>query len=745
MLSGSAGAPDQNPRPKVVWLSRVPPTIIFEYEGGSGSMRLRAPILVPALGAVIACTALWQWCVPAEDTSIQRLSQLPIGSLIRIEGAVIAIDPANTRFWIQDKTGTLPIPLDPSRLGIHVGDTLVLDATITPRPSHPANPPGEPASESVRRSHSSAKLAAPPGQPPDRLSMTNTAPDVGLAVSSYQRRDTRWVLFPSLSLVWLFVLNRRVRLQKAELNRTSGELQKASKTGHALRQLSSEVQTLTQQGNFSRDVVVQDDAEVAPLSVAVNTMVAEIQRWEHISKEAESRLKRMALIDDLTGLPNRRLLADRLSQSITKAQRDLSLVALLHIDLDAFKLVNDNFGHDTGDLVLAKVAQRLRMRYRQSDTLARIAGDEFSLILDNIQDRGDVLKAAQSVLDSLKDPFAVNGHSVQVTGSVGISIFPDARDYGQLLQQADCAMYAAKRNGKSRIVQYTDDLGSAARERLSMEAALQHAIAKGEISLQYQPEYDLASNRIVRFEALARWNHPSLGQVGPVSFIPVAEESGLIVSLGAYVMERACTDALAWQAIAGRPVQVAVNVSTVQFSQDSFFEEVAGILHRTGLHPSLLQIELTESATVGGIERATDMIRRFNRMGVSVAVDDFGTGYSCLTYLPKLAFDTLKLDRSFVGGLMVRRETRSFVESIIGLAHNLQMKVIVEGVETKDQLRLIRSLGADEAQGHLLGLPSANPGALLHEEVRRRILEETYPPPTDYPSDKSNSLVVVRS
>ncbi len=708
-------------------------------------MRLRAPILVPALGAVIACTALWQWCVPAEDTSIQRLSQLPIGSLIRIEGAVIAIDPANTRFWIQDKTGTLPIPLDPSRLGIHVGDTLVLDATITPRPSHPANPPGEPASESVRRSHSSAKLAAPPGQPPDRLSMANAAPDVGLAVSSYQRRDTRWVLFPSLSLVWLFVLNRRVRLQKAELNRTSGELQKASKTGHALRQLSSEVQTLTQQGNFSRDVVVQDVAEVAPLSVAVNIMVAEIQRWEHISKEAESRLKRMALIDDLTGLPNRRLLADRLSQSITKAQRDLSLVALLHIDLDAFKLVNDNFGHDTGDLVLAKVAQRLRMRYRQSDTLARIAGDEFSLILDNIQDRGDVLKAAQSVLDSLKDPFAVNGHSVQVTGSVGISIFPDARDYGQLLQQADCAMYAAKRNGKSRIVQYTDDLGSAARERLSMEAALQHAIAKGEISLQYQPEYDLASNRIVRFEALARWNHPSLGQVGPVSFIPVAEESGLIVSLGAYVMERACTDALAWQAIAGRPVQVAVNVSTIQFSQDSFFEEVAGILHRTGLHPSLLQIELTESATVGGIERATDMIRRFNRMGVSVAVDDFGTGYSCLTYLPKLAFDTLKLDRSFVGGLMVRRETRSFVESIIGLAHNLQMKVIVEGVETKDQLRLIRSLGADEAQGHLLGLPSANPGALLHEEVRRRILEEAYPPPTDYPSDKSNSLVVVRS
>ena len=711
-------------------------------------MKIQAPILVPALGAVIACAALWQCYVRAERTSIQQLAQLQVGSLVHIQGDVIAVDPHGTRFWIEDTTGTLPIALDPVRLGVHIGDTLFLDATIAPNPALTgSDDPTRTPSGNLRRSSASphsSRVSSPANEDPDRLLLSDAAPSVTLAVSAYQRRDARWVFFPSLSVVWLFFLNRRVRLQKSELSRASGVLRKASETSTAIRELSSAVEILAQDGEFNTVVPVYNDTEVAPLSVAVNTMVAEIQRRERFGKDAESRVKQMALIDDLTGLPNRRLLADRLSQSITKAQRDLSLFALLHIDLDAFKLINDSFGHEIGDLVLAKVAQRLRTRYRQSDTLARIAGDEFALILDRIQERGDALSAAQSVLDTLKEPFAINGRSIQISASVGISVFPDAHDFGQLLQQADCAMYAAKRSGKGRIVQYSDDLGSAARERLSIESALQHAIAKGEISLRYQPEYDLLSNRIVRFEALARWNHPSLGHVGPVSFIPVAEETGLIYSLGAYVMERACTDALTWQAIAGRSIQVGVNVSTVQFSQDSFFEEVAGILHRTGLNPTLLQIELTESATVGGIERATAMIRRFTRMGVSVAVDDFGTGYSCLTYLPKLAFDTLKLDRSFVNGLMVRRDTRSFVESIITLAHNLHMKVNVEGVETKDQLQLIRTLGADEAQGHLLGEPSSEPAALLREELKRIALDESSPLAINAPPEPPTVLAVVR-
>jgi predicted signal transduction protein with EAL and GGDEF domain len=359
------------------------------------------------------------------------------------------------------------------------------------------------------------------------------------------------------------------------------------------------------------------------------------------------------------------------------------------------------------------VAQRLKTRFRQSDTLARIGGDEFALILDHIQSREDAQRAAESLLELLKPTFEINGQSVRTSACIGIGIFPDGNESGQLLQQADCAMYAAKRSGKSRIVHFGDDLGSAARERLTLEGELQDALAKGEISVHYQPEFDLATNSIVRFEALARWTHPRLGQIVPVSFIPIAEESGLIIPLGAHIMEKACRHAATWQEIAHRPVQAAVNVSSVQFARDSFFEEVADVLHRTGLEPRLLQIEITESATVAGVERAADMMRRLRRMGVSVAVDDFGTGYSCLNYLPKLPFDALKLDRSFLNELMVRRETKDFVHSILTMARNLRMKVVVEGIERTDQLDLIRRLGIDEAQGYLLGRASADPAAML--------------------------------
>ncbi|MGA8529164.1 MAG: EAL domain-containing protein, partial [Acidobacteriaceae bacterium] len=231
----------------------------------------------------------------------------------------------------------------------------------------------------------------------------------------------------------------------------------------------------------------------------------------------------------------------------------------------------------------------------------------------------------------------------------------------------------------------------------------------GEITLHYQPEFDLATNTIVRFEALARWAHPKLGPIPPLSFIPIAEESGLIVPLGAYVLERACIDAVKWQARAKRPLQVAVNVSSVQFARDSFLEEVEDTLHRTGLKPSLLQLELTESATLTGVERAADLIRRLTGRGIGVAMDDFGTGYSCLSYLPRLFLDALKLDRTFVTELAVRPETRAFVQSVLSMAHNLHMKVIVEGIETREQLELMRALGTNEAQGYLLGRPTPNP------------------------------------
>ena len=504
-------------------------------------------------------------------------------------------------------------------------------------------------------------------------------------------------------LIWVSILRRRVRSQTAALR-------KASETAQAITDLSSAMEQVSSQQQFDTQVSVRGSEEIAHLVVGFNTMLSELGQRDRAKKEAEARMQHMALIDDLTGLPNRRLLADRLSQNLAKARRENRRVALLYIDIDGFKLVNDSLGHSIGDVLLGQVAQRVISRFRQSDTLARIGSDEFTLILDHVQSCPDAEKAAESILDELKIPFEIEGHTIRITASIGISVFPDhGSEGGQLLQQADCAMYAAKKKGKNRAILFGDDLGNAARERLTLEGELRRAIETGEITVHYQPEFDLDTNTIVRFEALARWSHPKLGSIPPLTFIPIAEETGLIVPLGAYVMERACTDAVIWQRRMKRPIQVAVNVSSVQFARDSFIEEVEDILRRTGLKPSLLQIELTESATLTGVERTAEMMRRLKSKGISVAMDDFGTGYSCLSYLPKLCFDALKLDRSFVNELVVHPETRAFVQSILLMAHNLHMKVIVEGIETREQLDLIKALGTNEAQGYLLGRPSPNP------------------------------------
>jgi len=512
-----------------------------------------------------------------------------------------------------------------------------------------------------------------------------------------------------LSLAILAVLSRVNKLRR-QVSEQEGALQKASETTQAIRELSRSMLQVAAQRPYDVHFPVRGSEEVAELVDGFNAMLTEMQRRDRARKEAEARLQQMVLFDDLTGLPNRRLLIDRLTHSLAKGWRENRKVALLYIDLDGFKLVNDGLGHNVGDALLGQVAQRMKSRFRQSDTLARIGGDEFTLILENVQGPEDADTVGRDTLEVLKAPFDVDGHSIRMTASIGISMFPEhAQEGGQLLRQADCAMFAAKRNGKNRVVQFGDGLGTAARERLMLEGELRQAIENGEITLHYQPEFDLATNTIVRFEALARWAHPTLGPIPPLSFIPIAEESGLIVPLGAYVLERACMDAVKWQARAKRPIQVAVNVSSVQFARDSFLEEVEETLHRTGLKPSLLQLELTESATLTGVERAADLIRRLTGRGIGVAMDDFGTGYSCLSYLPRLFLDALKLDRTFVTELAVRQETRAFVQSVLSMAHNLHMKVIVEGIETREQLELMRALGTNEAQGYLLGRPTANP------------------------------------
>ena len=475
------------------------------------------------------------------------------------------------------------------------------------------------------------------------------------------------------------------------------------------------------QQDFSTRVPVAGGDEIAQLGNGFNAMLAELERRDIAQRSAEAKLQFQALNDALTGLPNRRLLGDRLDRVLAVARRESRIVALLYIDLDGFKLVNDSLGHSIGDALLARVATRLQTRVRESDTLARLGGDEFTVVLGSLHAREEAALVANKLLEVLASPFSIEGHELTIGASIGISIFPDsAQDAADLMQQADSAMYASKRDGKNCATYFTPELGSMIRERLNLENQLRGAIARGEIHVHYQPEFEVSSHRLVRFEALARWLHPVLGNISPDRFIPIAEDSGLIVSLGAYIMETACAEAVRWQTIAPHPVQVAVNVSTIQFKRDHFVDEVVHILNRTGLKPELLQLELTESVMLSGVHAAAETIKRLRSLGVSLAIDDFGIGYSCLSYLPALPFDALKIDRSFVKELESKPESRAMVHSLVSLAHDMGMRVIVEGVEKTEQLELIRKYGGNEIQGYLMGRPTADPASQLPSLLQKQ-------------------------
>jgi diguanylate cyclase (GGDEF)-like protein len=465
---------------------------------------------------------------------------------------------------------------------------------------------------------------------------------------------------------------------------------------------------------FTARVPVERDDDIGLLSTEFNNMLSELHARDVAKSEAESKLQHQALTDDLTGLPNRRLLSDRLSQALEMAKRDRSIVALLYLDLDGFKLVNDSLGHTVGDMLLAEVARRLQSRIRKSDTLARLGGDEFTVVLTHLKDGDDAALVAKSLLEALSRSFLIENHDINISASIGIALFPDnGADANELLQQADSAMYSAKRDGKNRTMYFTPEIGFSVRERLNLENQLRGAIVRGEITVHYQPEFDIATRRLVRFEALARWQHPTLGSIPPDRFIPIAEESGLIIPLGAFVLEHACREARTWQSLSGYPVQVAVNVSTVQFRRASFVDEVTAILQDSGLDPKLLQLELTESIMLDGTDRAASTMKQLAAMGVSIAVDDFGTGYSCFSYLPRLPFNVLKIDRTFVSELGKRVEMAAMIRSLVSLAHNLNMQVVVEGIETVEQLQTIEAMGGNEVQGYLLGRPTADPKLLL--------------------------------
>ena len=483
---------------------------------------------------------------------------------------------------------------------------------------------------------------------------------------------------------------------------------------------------------YNTRVSISGNDEIAHLGSGFNAMLSELERRETEKAEFEAQLELQAHNDPLTGLPNRRLFAERLALTLAAADRGLLTVAMLYIDLDGFKLVNDSLGHPIGDSLLIEVAARFSARVRKSDTLARIGGDEFTVILSSLHVREEAMMVGRELIETLSEPFEIEGHLLTISASIGISIYPENAHTGsELMQQADGAMYAAKRNGKNQARYFTPDLGVLVREQLNLENQLRDALAKGEIYVNYQPEFDALTGKLVRFEALARWNHPTLGTIPPDKFIPVAEESGLIVPMGAYILEQACIEGVKWQSVASYPIQVAVNVSSIQFARVTFIDEVVDILNRTGLRPELLQLELTESVMIDGISSTAKKMEQLKSLGITFAIDDFGTGYSCLSYLPSLPFDALKVDRSFVKTCHSSPEGRILVQSLITLAQNIGLRVIVEGVETKEQLALIRDLGGNEVQGYLLGRPNSNPTATITSCCDREgqaVAEPTFQP-----------------
>jgi diguanylate cyclase (GGDEF)-like protein len=422
-------------------------------------------------------------------------------------------------------------------------------------------------------------------------------------------------------------------------------------------------------------------------------------------KRAEERLQFLAHFDPLTGLPNRVLFMDRLNRAIVEAERRARLVAVVFLDLDRFKTINDSLGHGTGDLFLVEAAERLRRCVREGDTVARLSGDEFTLVLADMGQADDAARVARKVLDTLAQPFHVAGHALFTTGSLGITVFPlDAHGVEELLHNADIAMYRAKEAGGNNYAFYRAEMTAQAHERLALENALRQGLEQQQFVLYYQPVVDMRSGAPSGVEALIRWQHPTRGLVSPAEIIPLAEETGLIARLGEWVLRAACEQAQ--QARAVLPTRrLAVNVSARQFQQPELPDMVEAILRRTGFEASALELEITESMLMQNVDSTVAAMRRLSALGVRFSVDDFGTGYSSLAYLKHLPISRLKIDKSFVRDIPADSNDAAIVTAIISMAHALGLEVVAEGVETVEQLDFLGTQGCDAIQGYYFSRP----------------------------------------
>jgi len=424
------------------------------------------------------------------------------------------------------------------------------------------------------------------------------------------------------------------------------------------------------------------------------------------SRRAEERIRRLAHFDELTGLPNRTMFLHTLHRAFSLAQRRGKQFALFFIDLDRFKNINDSLGHEAGDRLLQDVAHRLRHNLRESDTVARLGGDEFVVLVEDCADVRELNAIAQNILAALGRPYLLAGQEYHVTGSIGISTYPaDGQDPAALLKNADIAMYLAKDRGKNNFQFYSAQQNAHSFERLALESALRHALERAEFVLHYQPKVEIGTSRIVGVEALLRWRHPEFPMVSPEQFIPLAEETGLIVPIGRWVLHTACAQMAAWQREGLPAMRIAVNLSARQFSDDGLIDDIRNALAGAGLPGTALELEITESMVMQSPERAVVTLTALRELGISVSIDDFGTGYSSLGYLKRFPIDNVKVDRSFIKDLPDDIDDAAITRAVIAMAQSLRIRVIAEGVETREQFAFLRELECDECQGYYLSRP----------------------------------------
>ncbi|MGB4673271.1 MAG: EAL domain-containing protein [Azovibrio sp.] len=515
-------------------------------------------------------------------------------------------------------------------------------------------------------------------------------------ITGYQAEEILWQ--PSSSLLGLCSKDKLAQMEQglAEHGRWAGELPGQRKNGLNYAMWLDITRIQETSGGVHRLWILTDITE---------------------RKRAEARINHLAHHDPLTGLPNRLSLLARLEQALPEARRYSWSLALLFIDLDRFKVINDTLGHLVGDQLLMEVAGRLASTVRESDTVARLGGDEFVILLPDVGDAADAATNAAAVagkiIDALAEPIRVEGHDLHTSPSIGISLYPlDGDEAETLLRNADTAMYHAKASGRNTFRFYAEEMNLAATERLTLERKLRQAVAKGEFSLHFQPQFAVGSRQPTGVEALLRWSTEEDGPIAPDRFIPVAEETGLIVGIGTWVLREACRQMRAWLDAGLAPMRMAVNLSARQLKQRDFPAAVAQALADTGLPAQLLELEITESAVMEQPQEAIQLLSELRRMGLSLAIDDFGTGYSSLAYLKLFPIDHLKIDRSFVADIEHDLNDRAIAFGTIALAHSLGLNVIAEGVETQGQLELLSCNGCDEIQGYLFSKPLPADAAL---------------------------------